>query len=245
MPSLDWKRAEHLSRSAPWTDGDLYGPERVLAEWGRYRVVYGPFGGLPNAAARVVLLGLTPGRSQLEKANEVAREAHAAGITDPAVVDAIRRARVAFAGTMRTNAVSMLDDLGLNDGLQIQSCSALFDQNNALAQTSSALRYPVFVWKNGGFANYGGSRSLTRQQVFCEMLEHLLAPALAAMPRAFIVPFGGAVENALDYLSAKRQLDSGRVLRGFPHPSSGNGHRARLFTANRRAMRNAIRAWFK
>ena len=245
MPNLDWEREQYLRANAPWTDGDLDGRDRILAEWGRYRVVFGPFGGVPNEMARVVMLGLTPGRSQLKKANEVAREAHHAGITDPRVISAMTRARVAFAGTMRTNAIAMLDDLGLNAALRIGSCSAFFEQGNTIANTSSALRYPVFVRKNGIFVNYGGARSLTREQVFCEMLEHLLAPELNAAPDALIVPFGPAVESVLDHLSSKDRLDPERVLRGFPHPSGGNGHRARLFTANRAAMREAIRAWFR
>ena len=49
-----------------------------------------------------------------------------------------------------------------------------------------------------------------------------------------------AVKDALAHLGFHR---SSRILRGFPHPSGGNGHRVRQFKSEYRSLRRAVHAW--
>jgi hypothetical protein len=243
-PALfDWDRLEYLRDTSPWTSGSLTADDRVLASWGPYKIVYGPFGGVPNPSAQVVLLGLTPGMSQLKVANDIVRDAHRNGLYDPVAIGELRRTKVAFAGSMRSNAVTMLDQLGLQDALGIESCKGLFDVGNRAAYTTSALRYPVFVSRGAKLQNYSG-RSITDHPIFQELLIKLLAPELAEVPQALIVPFGKSVEQAVMFLGDAGLLDATRVLRGFPHPSGANGHQYAQFQQNKDGMVRRITEWF-
>ena len=50
-----------------------------------------------------------------------------------------------FSGPMRANLVTMLDGIGLNGALGIDSTARLFDAHHHLAAKASAISYPVFV----------------------------------------------------------------------------------------------------
>lgn len=150
------------------------------------------------------------------------------------------KAAASFAGRMRGNLVSMLDGIGVQEALGLSTCSGLFSGAGKYVHTTSALRYPVF--KNG--RNYTGhSPALTKHPLLRKMLEELLIPELRAMPSALIVPLGKAVAAALDWLEAQGLVTLEHCLRGFPHPSGANGHRARQFERARPILRAAVRKW--
>jgi hypothetical protein len=193
---------------------------------------------IPNLTAEIVIVGLTPGYAQLQIANRIIREHPTLSGQERAT--ALRR-QVAFAGSMRTNLVSMLDALGLPAHLSLTSSRELFEGASDRLHATSALRYPVFT-RSGG--NYGGNAGIVREPLFREMLETLLAPTLAAMPRALIVPLGLAASAGVVYAVEWAGQDRSRVLVGFPHPSGANGHRKRQFAAGAEAMRAQLARWF-
>ena len=92
--------------------------------------MYAPFGVKPRPKARVIFVGLTPGRQQLALAMEVAREKQT---LDPEVLAVELRRKVAFAGQMRTNLVRMLDDLGLPHHLRLESDRPPFSNRHKIA----------------------------------------------------------------------------------------------------------------
>ena len=148
--------------------------------------------------------------------------------------------RAAFAGTMRRNLVTMLDELAVNCFLGIPSAGELFAGRADLLHSSSAFRYPVF--KAG--ANFSGYNPNPFKHPFLvAMLEHLLAPELASIPDALIIPLGNSVECALEYLTERKLLSTDRWLRGFPHPSGANGHRRRLFDLRKSELNRAASGW--
>jgi hypothetical protein len=59
-------------------------------------------------------------------------------------------------------------------------------------------------------------------------------------PEALVIPLGQAAARAV----ALTDVDPGRVLWDFPHPSGANGHRARQYTQAREAMTKTVAAWF-
>ena len=217
---------------------DLLRPEFLLARQGRLSVYWIPFERL-NPHARVVLVGLTPGYGQMEKAFTAARDAIRDGRSTAEALACIYE-RASFAGTMRVNMVRMLDAIGVADALGISSSAELFDRYGELVHTTSALRYPVFV----GGKNYGGSNPQVRQsQLLKGYVRSLLAPELRAVPNALIVPLGRAVEQCIQLLVADGSVDEPRCLFGFPHPSGGNGHRVQQFRANEARMRHEMLVW--
>ena len=185
-------------------------------------VYYAPFE-WRNPEARLAIVGVTPGFTQMEIAVRVARRELLAG-TDPET--ACRRAKYAacFAGPMRQNLVSMLDGLKLSE--LPGAAEALFTTSSHLLHATSAVCFPVFV--DG--QNYTGSRPrLIRCGFLVKYVREKLAPELASLRRAALLPLGKAAEEALRVLEADGLIPAGRTLYGFPHPSGANGHRTRQY----------------
>ncbi len=167
---LDRARIAALSVGPIPDDDQIANDDRVIGRVKDYTVVYAPFGVKPRPRARVIFVGLTPGRQQLAIAMEVARQKRT---LDPEILAVELRRRVAFAGQMRTNLVRMLDDLGLPKRLQIRSTSDLFDSAQDRLFATSALLYPVF--RRG--KNYSGDPAILREPLFIDMLESLFGDA--------------------------------------------------------------------
>ncbi|MBI2061314.1 MAG: hypothetical protein HYT87_16370 [Nitrospirae bacterium] len=210
---------------------DLLVPALQIAKEGALRVFYCPFDS-ENPEAKVIILGITPGWTQMEIACRTVRDALAAGNPEE---DACRHAklRASFAGSMRVNLTRMLDALDLPRLLSIQSSSDLFGVARSLLHTTSAFRYPVFV----GTRNYTGTNPRPSQSPFLmDFAREILASELESIPNAVLVPLGRSVEEVLQLLAVENRVRAGRWLSGFPHPSGANGHRVRLFSENRESL---------
>ncbi len=88
----------------------------------------------PLPSTRVLIVGIAPGRSQHELALQVMAEGGGRVELEQ---------RSAFAGSIRKNLVSMLDDLGLNQQFGVATLDELFGTD--LLATTSAVRDPVYV----------------------------------------------------------------------------------------------------
>lgn len=194
-----------------------------------------------NPAARLILLGLTPGFGQAQKAFKAFAEAIDRGASVSAALGAAKHS-AAFAGSMRKNLCSMLDQIGLPAALEVVDAAALFVPPQPLVHLTSALRYPVFVV---GRKNYSGTPRPTEHPELLRTLETELKSELSAVPSALIIPLGKATESATDHLISRGDLDPARVLRGFPHPSGANGHRKAQFEAARSSLQQQVARWFK
>jgi len=184
-----------------------------------------------NHTARVVLLGISPGWTQMELAFRGAAVA-LADCQSPDEVARIAKLTGAFAGSIRSNLLRMLDDIGLPSALGINASSELFGTAGALLHTTSVIRYPVFV----NTRNYTGTPAPMTSPLLADIARTVLVPELESVRGALIVPLGKAVERTLDTLAAEGRLGPKRWLSGFPHPSGANGHRVRIFNENRRSL---------
>jgi hypothetical protein len=193
---------------------------------------YAPFDYL-NTQAKVVLVGVTPGPTQMLESYAIVRDALRAGRTDE---DALRsvKAHASFKG-MRRDLARWLNDLGLAPVLGLPSCAELFeDSGRGLLHTTSAVRYPVFARKrDGSLTNYSGSSpGLTAHPWLRAMIETTLAPELAALGPSIVIPLGQA-NRAIAYLQELGAIDPARCLLGLPHPSPASPFRERYFQAAR------------
>jgi hypothetical protein len=134
----------------------------------------------------------------------------------------------------------MLNELGLQRYLGVATTAELFEGSANRIYTTSALRYPVFK----GEKNYSGDAAIVKEPLFVKMLETLLGPNLAAMPRALVIPLGKWAAAGVLHLADRNVLEARRVLLGFPHPSGANGHRKISFEKNAPRMRCQLAAWF-
>jgi len=195
----------------------------VLGSAGGMTVSWAPFDYV-NQAARIVLVGITPGRQQATNALIEMRRALASGASlDAALLSA--KTTASFSGPMRANLVAMLDHIGVDRHLSIAGCASLFGPNASLVHYTSALRYPVFV--DG--ENYSGQPPMTRHPLLRSQLQDYLAAEVRTLPGALWVPLGPAPTEALLMLAKEGVLDRKRILDGLPHPSGANAERIAYF----------------
>lgn len=212
----------HLDLAAVATAGDI--PENfLLAQDGRYRSYYIPFESV-NRAARVVVVGISPGFVQWKNAMRETQRQMALGASTQEVLRAARQAG-AFSGAIRPNFVALLDAIGVQRWLGIASCASLFDLDADLVHIGAILRHPVFV--DG--KNYSGTPAMPRHAFLREETLRYFAHESALLPDALYIPMGASVSEGLDWLAGQGVLRAGRILHGLPHPSGANAERVAYF----------------
>ena len=199
-----------------------------IAKDGDLEVCYAPFEYI-NPQARVVIVGITPGRTQMLNAIAEAHKQLRSGASDQFALQAAKQTG-AFSGAMRPNLVALLDCIGLNRWLKIGSCSELFGSAAQLVQTTSALRNPVFVKGE----NYNGTPNMVKHPLLRDQLLTNFAQDVKALPKAVFIPLGDKVAESLHFLCEKGLLDKHRILDGLPHPSGANAERIAYFLGRKK-----------
>lgn len=223
---------ERFSGQFP-SESDLFGTDTEICSWNRMAVHYAPFNHQPRPA-KLILLGITPGKQQAEMAWRRATQAYKQGSSlDESIAFAKSKAR--FGGNMRPHLISMMNQIGIPEMMDIPNSSLIFDGDLETVYSGSVVRFPAL--KNRG--NYtGSSPKLRREPTLIKMFQEWTKSALLDMPKALIVPMGIRVQELL--------LDEGfedRTLIGFPHPSGANASRKKVFQNNLESMREIVREW--
>jgi len=225
MTELLHRFAGLISNASPaqiTTDPSL-GGELVLARQDPYTISFAPFGHV-NPQAKVVLLGLTPGRQQAVNALLAARRSLTAGLGVEAASKAAKES-ASFSGPMRQALVDMLDSIGLHDWLGVRSSLELFNGRADIVHFTSALRYPVYV--DG--KNYSGDRKITSHPLLRGLVSRCLGDEVSRLQQAVWVPLGPWPAATLRMLAEEGKLDRSRILDGVPHPSGANNERIAYF----------------
>jgi hypothetical protein len=232
----NFERYKMLDNGVP-TDISSVPAEFVLHKDGALKVVWAPCDHI-NDSARIAIVGITPGWQQAQIAYTEAQKALKKGLS---YSEACKRAKgqAAFAGTMRKNLISMLDDIGVGQALGITSTVELFGRSNRELHSTSALRYPVFCNNK----NYTGHiPDPFKNDYLRSMTETLLTEELSLVSSALVVPLGKAanvcVKHALSICHAEVYL-----LDMFPHPSEANAHRIRQFKEQKKALTKIVQDW--
>lgn len=204
-------------------DGTTVRTRLRIAMDGDLEVCYAPLE-FVNAEAKVVIIGITPGQTQMINAVAEYRRQLIAGA---AYEQALRGAKLtgAFSGDMRPNLIQLLDGIGLQEALGIKTCGDLFGASSVLAHTTSVLRNPVFL--RGG--NYNGTPNMVTHPLLRDQVLGLFAKDIALTPDAVLVPLGNRVAEALHWLAREGLLKRDRILDGLPHPSGANSERVAYF----------------
>lgn len=195
-------------------------------------MIYAPFDHI-NTSARVVIVGMTPGRFQAANALRAARRALLEG-RSVAEAAAAAKTFASFSGEpMRTNLVRMLDLIGVGRWLGVASTASLWSDRGDLVHFTSALRYPVFV--DG--QNWSGQPDMVKTPALRGWLEAYTGQELSALSSAVIVPLEPKVAAAMQNLAGQGLVDSHRILEGLPHPSGANAERIAYFLGDKAAER--------
>lgn len=198
-----------------------------LAAHGDLEVCYVPFEHI-NPKAKVVLVGITPGRTQMVNALREARHQLNGGADAVTALIAAKRTG-AFSGSMRPNLVALLDCVGLNRWLGLKSCDELFGPASDLLQSTSALQNAVFVKGE----NYNGTPNMTRHTFLQEQLARYFGSSARTLDGAIFVPLGDKVAEALHFLAGRGMVARERILDGLPRPSGANAERIAYFVGRK------------
>ncbi|MBD9627995.1 hypothetical protein IB279_34135 [Ensifer sp. ENS06] len=210
------------SEAALFNDCTL-GGSLTLFEKGKLSCSYSPFE-FVNSHARIVLVGITPGRRQATDALIAYRRSMQKALDEETAL-AVAKSTASFAGAMRSNLIRMFDHVGLHTHLQIPSCADLFGSAQTLVHYTSALRNPVFV--DG--ANYSGQPKITAVPELQEMVRRTFFDEIRKVSSALWVPLGASAELALQMAVDVDLLNRNAVLTGFPHASGANAERIAYF----------------
>jgi len=222
-----------------YTKEELLTKDFLIDKDNNIEIYYTPHNEHFNKEAKIFIVGITPGFQQMSTAISTARKE--LENTDN-IEDIQYKCKVAarFSGSLRKNIISMLDDLKLNEIMNVNSSSELFDEKDYLLHTVSLIPYPVFVKKE----NYTGhtpkliKNEFLMRYVYDNFINEF--KRLENPENVLLIPLGKAVEEILLKLQEDKIIGENQILLGFPHPSGANVNRVKQFEENKKYMTEFI-----
>ena len=124
------------------------------------RFVFEPTGfDYVNPKAKVVIVGITPGNSQQKGSRE--------GMSPREI-----KRKYAFAGTLRKNMVRMLDYVGVNSLLRIDSCESFWEQDFDRVEMTSLLKDATYVVGKRGKSMFKDTEIIAKSKELTEKYEN-------------------------------------------------------------------------
>lgn len=186
-------------------------------------IYYAPFDYV-NYKAKVVIVGITPGFTQLKNAYASLQNSLRSGKTiDESLANV--KSDASFSGSMRSNLIEMLDYVGIHEWLGIPSTAQLFSTRSDLLHSTSCLKNPVFV--DG--ANYNGTPNMLKSNFLRHHLFENFAQEAKNVNDAIFIPLGPKPSEALEHLANNGFLNKEKILSGFLHPSAASQERINYF----------------
>lgn len=203
--------------------------DTLVGASGQHKVFYMPFGHVERNA-RLVIVGITPGTTQLEMAYEKVHELHRRGMPRDEVFRAVK-AHAAFGGPMRQNLVRMLRHFNFAGLLGVTDEADLWGSASHLVHSTSVVPHAAFKGDkmfNGSFQEVLASPALR------ESFERDFVGELALLPAdAVFVALGPTPLGALDHCVERGLLPTERVLGALAHPSAGAGTQVDVYLGER------------
>lgn len=162
-----------------------------------------------NSKAEVVIVGITPGNSQLD------------GSRDGMTSREIKRI-YAFTGKMRPNLVKMLDYVGVNNLLGIESCRSLWEEDFDRVEMTSLLKEATYeIKKDGTKEMFKHTWKIAKSEKLTKMLnEGFVSDCSQYGKTRLFVACGPGVYDVLCGLKEKGVISAPII--GIAHPSGGN-----------------------
>lgn len=200
-----------------------------IGQSGHLTSYYAPFDAI-NFTAKVVFVGICPGKSQWQQALNRAKVAQDTGLEILELLQTVKFDS-AFYGPMRRNIVQMLDYVELNKKLGICSTQSLFEQHQHLVHMTSVLRHCIL---NKG-QNYNGSTpNILKNDFLQQHIQTFFIPEIQQLSSSAVyIPMGLSVAKVLNNLVSLGYLNESQILDGFPHPSGANAERIQYFLAQK------------
>lgn len=139
----------------------------TIAEDNKVRVAYCPFEAA-NAQAKLMIVGITPGPTQLKTALASFKAKLLSGASPRETLLASKMTG-AFSGPLRKNLIDLLNEAGVDKLLGVSNCSALFGTHSHLVQTTSLIGNAAFLL-NG--KPYNGTPNPLKNHVLKQEIEN-------------------------------------------------------------------------
>ena len=203
----------------------------------------------------ILIIGLTPGYSQLEKLINIFRQ-HSKNqgdkFTERQNIATISQgealSKIYFAGQMRKNLFDMLAKIGITNISTRNPCwTAEYHQvphkYRMKVGYTSLLRAAVF----NNYKNYTGYSPRINN---IPILQNERDKTIANLHKlgeqmTLIIPLGRIVEQEIKGNLDLNSYHNLKLLQGFSHPSSANGHRIRQFNQNKKVMAHIVDLFVK
>lgn len=121
---------KHVIQRLPFKDKyektELLTEDFLIDKSNNIEIYYAPHNEYLNSKAKIFIIGITPGFQQMSTAISTAKKELDKGED----IETIKyKCKVAgrFSGSLRKNIISMLDEIKLNEAMNVESCSELFE----------------------------------------------------------------------------------------------------------------------
>ena len=176
-------------------------------------VYFSPFEHV-NTEAKIVLVGISPGPTQAHNANIAAKTGFKNNLSEEKVSQ-LAKETASFSGALRNNLIAMLDDIGVNSRLRINSCSSLFGENKDLVHSTSIFRYPT-LFKGKPIST---AKNWRRHEILENMVTSCFENECSQLHSDVLyIPLGQGVAEILLSLSQRGKIKEKMILAGMPHP---------------------------
>lgn len=173
-----------------------------------------------NPNAEVVIVGITPGNNQL------------LGSREGKTLKEIKREN-AFGGNMRPNLIAMLDHIGVNRLLGIESCCSFWGDDFDRVEMTSLLKDATFVVKKNGEKDmFKNCPAIISDETLCKRFRDGFVEDCRHYSKARLyVACGAGVYGILLQLQKEGIIQV--PVAGIVHPSGSNSGRIATFLGRR------------
>ncbi|WP_321796479.1 hypothetical protein [Caballeronia sp. J97] len=206
--------------------GGINAPQFSLGQAGAYELRYIPFEYV-NHHAKLVIVGITPGNTQLSlaygKAQELLRQGHPTDL----ILREVKKVGAFGGPSMRPNLLKMLRHFRFEHLLGIADVESLWGSDADLLHSTSVVPHAAF--KNGKMFS-GRFDEVLASPLLRECFHDCFVPSVEEMKsEALFVGLGPCPEAALEWCVQQGALRRNQVLGSFCHPSSAGGSTTRYY----------------
>ncbi|GGP16649.1 hypothetical protein [Oceanobacillus neutriphilus] len=230
---------EQLPDSRELRRDDLIHPDFLIEKENNLEIYYAPHNEYINDQAEIVIVGITPGWTQMKKAFETFVALKAANLSVGRILEVTKK-EASFSGTMRLNLIHMLDEIKLHDALGLPGTACIFENSRPILHTTSMIKYPVFYKGK----NYTGHQpKIKNSPLLSKYAYDGFADEINSLPpSSLLIPLGKTVDAIIDELKQEGRINQ-VCLKDFPHPSGANGHRMKEFNKQKNTLTEMVDSW--
>lgn len=183
----------------------------------RYRIVYTPFEYV-NKKSKIVLIGITPGQTQLINAYEA--------VIENKSEKEIKKI-AAFSGDMRRVLINSLNSIWPKDLFGVSDCTQLFNVKNDLIHSTSLLKDAVFEYdtKTGCYIDFKEATKIWKNEILYKEFESNFLMECKKLPEDIVlICLGDKVFNVISEAKQKNLIRQNNII-FVPHPSGASPFR--------------------